>query len=144
MSVRDTDQCPTQPDLAGVPGLPRDAEGVVFAAPWEAKAFALVVHLHQRGAFVWQDWVNALSTEIAADRKRPVETPYYELWLTAAEKLMTQQGLVEDGALGALRESLRSAQSNAGSNAHHHDHDHDHHHEHEHDDHGGHDHGHTH
>ena len=69
--------------------------------------------------------VNALSTEIAADRNRPVETPYYELWLAAAEKLMTQQGLVEDGALGALRESLRSAQSNAGSNAHHHDHDHE-------------------
>jgi len=129
--------CPTMPDFAGVPGLPRDDEGVVFAAPWEAKAFALVVHLHQRGAFAWQDWVNSLSAEIAADRTRPVETPYYELWLSAAEKLMTQQGLVEDLTLAALRDSLRSAQSGAGHN-HDHGHDHDHAHPHHH----GHDHSH--
>jgi nitrile hydratase accessory protein len=125
--------CPTLPDFSGVPGLPRDEEGVVFAAPWEAKAFALVVHLHQRGAFAWQDWVSALSSEIAADRARPVETPYYELWLSAAEKLMTQQGLVENGSLGALRDALRSAQSDT-AHGHHHDHgdDHDHAHGHDH------------
>ena len=116
--------------------MPRDDDGVVFAAPWEAKAFALVVHLHQRGAFAWQDWVNSLSSEIAADRARPIETPYYELWLSAAEKLMTQQGLVEGGALGALRDSLRSAQTGTGHHHHDHgdghDHDHDHGHGHEH------------
>lgn len=124
-----SNECPTLPDFAGVPGLPRDDEGVVFAAPWEAKAFALVVHLHQRGAFAWQDWVSSLSAEIAEDRARPVETPYYELWLSAAEKLMTRQGLVEGGALGALRDALRTAQSD---HDHHHDHDHEHHHPHGH------------
>lgn len=129
---------PTMPDFSAVPGLPRDQEGVVFAAPWEAKAFALVVHLHQRGAFAWQDWVKALSAEITADRTRPVETPYYELWLSAAERLMTQQGLVESLALGAVRDSLRNAQSGAV-------HDHDHGHELPHDDdHAHHHHGHNH
>lgn len=121
-----TADCKTLPDFRAVPGLPRDEEDVVFAAPWEAKAFALIVHLHQRGAFPWQAWVDVLSHEIAADVGRAVETPYYELWLSAAEKLMTGQGLLEGAALGSLREALRAAQG--GSHDHDHDpHDHDHH-----------------
>src|SRR2546426_4662669 len=31
----------TTPDLAALPRLPRDAEGPVFRAPWEAQAFAM-------------------------------------------------------------------------------------------------------
>ena len=136
-----TADCKTLPDFHAVPGLPRDDEDVVFAAPWEAKAFALIVHLHQRGAFPWQAWVDALSQEIAADAGRAVETPYYELWLSAAEKLMTGQGLLEGAALGSLREALRAAQS--GSHHHDHDHGHDHDHSHPHDhDHHAHDHHH--
>lgn len=117
------DKCPAPlPNVEAVPGIPRDEDGVVFAAPWEAKAFALVVHLHQRGAFAWNDWVEALSGEIAADRSRPVETPYYLLWLAAAEKLVAGRGLVDGGQLAAAREALHRAQQ--------HTHDHDHHHDH--------------
>jgi hypothetical protein len=35
------------------PGQPRDADGPVFAEPWEAQAFALAVALHERGVFTW-------------------------------------------------------------------------------------------
>lgn len=118
--------CPALPDFGAVPGLPRDEDGAVFAAPWEAKAFALVVHLHQRGAFAWGDWVNTLSAEIAADRARATETPYYLLWLAAAERLVAQQGLLAEDHLRAAREALHTAQ------AHDHDHAHDHHHGHGH------------
>ena len=109
-------------ELANVPGLPRDADGAVFAAPWEAKAFALVVLLHQRGHFEWQAWVETLASEIARDRSRTQETPYYLLWLTAAEQLVTSRGLLDANQLAALRATLHSAQ------AEHHDHDHDHNH----------------
>ena len=118
--------CPALPNLAIVPGLPRDEEGAVFAAPWEAKAFALVVHLHQQGRFAWQEWVDALSGEVAADSARTPHTPYYELWLSAAEKLMNGKGLVPAERLAAERQALHAAQA-------HHDHDHEHGHDHGHD-----------
>ena len=35
----------TAPNL---PGLPRDETGPVFAEPWQAQAFALVVKLHEK------------------------------------------------------------------------------------------------
>jgi len=134
--------CPTQPDLAAVPGIPKDEDGVVFAAPWEAKAFALVVHLHQQGRFEWQEWVDALSGEIAADRERMPHTPYYELWLAAAEKLMQGKHLVAPDALAAAREALRAGQG--GAHDHDHDHDHDHAHDHVHAEHHRHEHVHDH
>jgi nitrile hydratase accessory protein len=123
-----TEKAPALPNFGVVPGLPRDDDGVVFAAPWEAKAFALVVHLHQRGSFAWSDWVNALSSEIAADKARSEPTPYYLLWLSAAEQLIAARGLVDALQLAATRAALHLAQQHA---THDHDHDHDH-------DHGGH------
>lgn len=112
------------PDLADVPGLPRDEEGVVFAAPWEAKAFALIVHLHQRGHFEWPAWVQALSAEIARDGSREQATPYYLLWLTAAENLVTARGLLDADQLSALRQALHAAQASPHDDDHGHDHDH--------------------
>ena len=132
-----TKSCGTAADFAATPGIPRDGDGVVFAAPWEAKAFALVVHLYQQGRFTWQEWVEFFSGEIAADRDRSPTTPYYELWLTAAEKLVAAKELVGSGAMAAAREALRAGQTE-------HDHDHDHPHEHHHDHDHHHEHGHPH
>ena len=36
----------------------------VFAEPWQAEAFALVVALHERGLFSWAEWAEALSREV--------------------------------------------------------------------------------
>ena len=55
------------PDLAALPRLPRDAEGPVFAEPWQAQAFALTLKLHEGGAFTWPEWAQALSAELATD-----------------------------------------------------------------------------
>lgn len=115
-------QAPPLPNFSAIPGLPRDEGGVVFAAPWEAKAFALVIHLHQQGCFEWGEWVTALATEIAADRSHAQETAYYQLWLTAAEKLMAKRGIIDPVRLAATRAELIATQT-AGQ---HHDHDHDH------------------
>ena len=40
----------------GVPGIPRDALGPVFRAPWEAQAFAMAMALHEQGLFTWSEW----------------------------------------------------------------------------------------
>jgi nitrile hydratase accessory protein len=47
-------------------GLPRDFEGPVFKEPWEARAFAMALRLHERGVFTWPEWADALAQEIRA------------------------------------------------------------------------------
>ena len=44
---------------------PGDGTGPVFAEPWQAQAFALVVRLHAEGAFTWTEWAAALSDALA-------------------------------------------------------------------------------
>ena len=38
-----------------------------FDEPWHAVAFAITVHLHDRGLFTWPDWADALSRALAGD-----------------------------------------------------------------------------
>ncbi len=87
----------TDADLASSPGLPRDAEGPVFRAPWEAQAFGMTLALHERGHFTWKEWTERLAGEIAAARERGETddgTRYYLYWLTALEKLVADKRLV--------------------------------------------------
>jgi len=84
------------PDLALLRDLPRDAEGPVFRAPWEAQAFAMTLSLYEKGVFTWPEWAAALSAEIsraqAAGDPDTGET-YYRHWLLALEALVTSRGL---------------------------------------------------
>src|SRR6059036_1699419 len=57
-------------DLDALPAIPRDAEGPVFRAPWEAQAFGMAVMLHARGHFTWKEWAERLAGEIAAAQAR--------------------------------------------------------------------------
>ncbi len=61
----------------------------VFNEPWEAQAFAMVVKLHEKGAFTWPEWAETLSREIKSR-----EAPYYEHWLAALEKIVEGKGLM--------------------------------------------------
>jgi nitrile hydratase accessory protein len=81
-------------EVAELPDIPRDADGPVFRAPWEAQAFALTLALHERGLFAWREWTEALSAEIKAAHSPDDGTHYYEYWLAALEKLATAKGLV--------------------------------------------------
>ena len=89
-----------------------EGSGATFAEPWQAQAFALVVHLHSKGAFTWQDWANALAEEIkrAAARGEPDDgTRYYEHWLAALERLARDHGLAESAALAERKEAWAEA-----------------------------------
>jgi len=80
------------PDLQALPGLPRDAEGPVFAEPWQAQAFALAVQLNAVGAFTWAEWAQALSRELA---RHPTDDGgrYYQHWVATLEALTAERGL---------------------------------------------------
>ena len=55
---------------AELPGLPIDAGGPVFKAPWEAQAFAMALTLHERGAFTWKEWAQTLAAVIGEVKER--------------------------------------------------------------------------
>ena len=89
-------------DLAALPALPRNEEGPVFKAPWEAQAFAMTLSLHTRGVFTWREWADALAAELAAAAARgePDDgSHYYEHWLAALEKLAAAKKLVAEQEL---------------------------------------------
>lgn len=92
-----TTSIPPELDLGALAALPRDAEGPVFKAPWEAQAFAMTVSLHARGTFTWREWADALARELAAaaGRDEPDDgSHYYEHWLAALEKIVAGKKLV--------------------------------------------------
>ena len=98
--------------LAALPRIPRDAEGPVFAEPWQAQAFALAVKLSEAGHFAWTEWAAALAAELraAADRGEPDDgTRYYEHWLAALERLVTAKGLTDSAALLERKEAWADA-----------------------------------
>lgn len=85
-----------------IPGLPVDAESAVFNAPWEAQAFALTLALHERGAFTWPEWADALAEvirEVQARGEPDTGEQYYRHWLAALERLAARLGLVTGAAL---------------------------------------------
>ncbi|HEY8571199.1 nitrile hydratase accessory protein [Phenylobacterium sp.] len=92
------------PDLAALPRLPRDADGAVFAEPWQAQAFALTVKLHEAGAFTWDDWARALSEQLKTD---PADdgSRYYEHWLAALEQLVTERRLAPAASLAEKKQA---------------------------------------
>jgi nitrile hydratase accessory protein len=98
--------------LHELPALPRDKEGPVFRAPWEAHAFALAVRLAEAGCFTWPEWVAALAREIQAARQRgeaDLGDTYYQHWLHALECLCAAKGLAAPGEVLARQEQWRLA-----------------------------------
>jgi nitrile hydratase accessory protein len=73
-------------------GLPKDADGPVFAEPWEAQAFAMAVKLNEAGVFQWSEWGDTLGAELTSAPERP----YYESWLASLEKLVKAKGVVTE------------------------------------------------
>jgi len=78
--------------LEGLPGIPMDADSPVFNEPWEARAFAMTLALHERGVFTWPQWAEALSRQIAQARATgdaDLGDTYYQHWLRALESLVS-------------------------------------------------------
>ena len=79
-----------------VPGVPRDEDGPVFREPWEARAFAMALALHEAGIFTWKEWAETLGVQIkraqAAGDPDTGET-YYQHWLATLETLVAAKGV---------------------------------------------------
>jgi nitrile hydratase accessory protein len=78
--------------LEDLPGIPMDADSPVFNEPWEARAFAMTLALHERGVFTWAQWAAALSRQITQARAAgdaDLGDTYYQHWLRALESLVS-------------------------------------------------------
>ena len=91
-----------------LPDLPRDDEGPVFREPWEARAFAVALALHQRGVFTWPEWAAALAAQIkraqAAGDADSGDT-YYKHWLATLETLVAAKGVAPTDMLHQYRDA---------------------------------------
>ena len=95
-------------DLTVLPRLPRDAEGPVFAEPWQAQAFAMTLTLHEAGAFTWPEWAEALSVELAGDPQDD-GSRYYDHWVAALEGLVAGRNMAAPDELIACKDAWREA-----------------------------------
>jgi nitrile hydratase accessory protein len=88
-------------DVDGPAAPPRANGELVFAAPWESRAFGLVVTLVDGGRFAYDDFRTRLITRIGEHPARP----YWESWLAALEDVLG--GVVDEAAVVARATALR-------------------------------------
>ena len=83
-------------ELANLALLPRDQDGPVFAEPWQAHAFAVVVELTDAGILTREEWADQLGAVLKeAEVRGEYDTGerYYDHWLTALERVVVDKNL---------------------------------------------------
>ena len=90
---------PTQADLGGRPGFGRvqpEPEGDPFHANWEARTLALTLAMGATGA--WNIDMSRAARETLPDYAR---LTYYQIWLAALERLLSERGLATADEIAA-------------------------------------------
>jgi len=93
----------------------KDLDGPAFDEPWQSQAFALVVAMNKAELFVWKDWAETFTAEIAAAPAIPGESvneTYYRQWLTALERMVGSLGLLEGEDVSSRAREWRQAYLN--------------------------------
>ena len=79
--------------LRAVPSIPRRDDAPIFAKPWEARAFALAVHLNERGLFSWAEWAGRFGANLRANTEAGECLTYYEVWWQTLEEFGEEKSL---------------------------------------------------
>lgn len=77
-----------------IAGQPQADGELVFAAPWQARTFAMAVQLNQSGLFEWKEWAALLSRNIAGFEKHDAiedSDTYYQLWQETLEQIVREK-----------------------------------------------------
>ena len=105
----------TAPDLAASAGLPLSPEGEPqFFAPWQARAFAMTVALHEAGVFAWPDWVRALAAAVpnftaSGESAEDHAEAYFRAWVAATEDLLSARSVAPPAMVTAVTETWQRA-----------------------------------
>jgi nitrile hydratase accessory protein len=89
--------------MDGAVAPPRSNGELVFAAPWEGRAFALAVAVVKHAGLPWDAFRLRLIAAIASEPDRP----YYESWAAALEALVVGLDLTTPEALDAATPEVR-------------------------------------
>jgi nitrile hydratase accessory protein len=84
-------------DIDGATAPPRANGELVFAEPWQSRAFGMAVTLYDAGRFGWPQFQAALVARIAAWEADPPPDEcwsYYQHWLGALEDVLASNGTV--------------------------------------------------
>ena len=84
-------------DLAGKVSPPRDNGEIVFAAPWERRAFGLTVALCRSERCDWEAFRRRLIARIAEDQRRD----YWASWAAALEDVLRATDALDRAELDA-------------------------------------------
>lgn len=98
--------------LADLPLLPRDENGPVFAEPWQAQAFAVVVELTDKGVITRDEWARQLSETLsAAEARGQTDTGrhYYDHWLTTLERIVVEKDIAASDELEREGREIRES-----------------------------------
>ncbi|GAA0596492.1 nitrile hydratase accessory protein [Caenispirillum bisanense] len=94
---------PSDRAAAGCPAAPDRP----FAEPWQAQAFAVTVHLAERGLFTWTEWTETFGATLAMarDAGQPDTdgSAYWRHWVTALEVMLAARGVADKTTLDALK-----------------------------------------
>ncbi|MEE3259386.1 MAG: nitrile hydratase accessory protein [Candidatus Latescibacterota bacterium] len=86
--------------------LPRTNGELVFATPWEARAFGIAIALNEGGTYAWRNFSEGLAAQVAAAERAGIDSTYYERWLEALAQLALAQGLITAAELNAKMADL--------------------------------------
>jgi nitrile hydratase accessory protein len=93
-------------DIEGPAAPPRSNGELLFAEPWESRAFGVAVALFEDGVFTWPDFQAALVARIDAWEADPVhcEWSYYQHWLGALEDVVAGEVVQADEVTARAQE----------------------------------------
>ncbi|WP_046633642.1 nitrile hydratase accessory protein [Neorhizobium galegae] len=102
--------CEVPSALVQSPGLPKSPEGdPVFPEPWAAEAFAMTMHLRERGLFSWSEWAEALSGEVHKPGRAEDGSDYFDCWVAALSALLVDKGIADGETIFKLQQSWQRA-----------------------------------
>lgn len=102
--------CEIASPLAQSPELPKSDDGApVFPEPWAAEAFAMTVHLHEKGLFAWSEWAERLSAELHKPGRAADGSDYFDCWVAALSGLLVAKGVADADVIADLQRSWQRA-----------------------------------
>jgi nitrile hydratase accessory protein len=90
---------PVELDVEGPSSPPRSNGELVFAEPWESRAFGVTIALHQDGLFTWDEFKERLIAAIARWEVAHSDGEgyrYYTCWLDALQTLLDERQVLPD------------------------------------------------
>jgi nitrile hydratase accessory protein len=87
------DRTASQIALDTINSIPRECGEAVFAEPWEARAFAMAVHLNEQGLFTWPQWAERFGAALEVNTNVGEPLTYYQVWMATLEEMVEAKGI---------------------------------------------------